>query len=120
MILEKETGAVLGCAMEVSNALGHGLLEKPYENALLVEMDRRGIPVLQQPHYDVMYKGVKVGKYIPDLVVFESLIVDTKTVERIGEHELGQMLNYLSITDLRVGLILNFKHAKLAWKRVVR
>ena len=119
MILEKETGAILNCAMEVSNALGHGLLERPYENALVVEMRLRGIPVLQQPRFDVIYKGVKVGEYIPDLIAFEKVIVDTKTIDRITDHELGQMLNYLKITGLPVGLIINFKHARLTWKRVV-
>lgn len=62
---------------------------------------------------------MKVGEYIPDLVVRESLIVDTKTIERITDHERGQMLNYLRITALPVGLVLNFKHARLEWQRLV-
>lgn len=105
--------------MEVVNTLGHGLLEKPYENALVVEFGLRGIPVRQQQRFDVTYKNVKVGEYVPDLICFDSVVVDTKTVESIGDHEIGQMLNYLKITNLRVGLILNFKHARLEWKRIV-
>lgn len=112
------THAVIGAAMEVLNELGHGLLEKPYENALCVEFGLRDIPFAQQPRYDVIYKTVKVGEYVPDLIVAQSLVVDTKVIERIGDHELGQMLNYLKITDHKVGLILNFKRAKLEWKRV--
>ena len=104
--------------MEVLNTLGHGLLEKPYENALVVELGLRGVPCAQQPRYSIEYKGVTVGDYIPDLIVAGQVVVDTKVVQSIGDHELGQMLNYLRITRLEVGLILNFKRAKLQWKRV--
>jgi GxxExxY protein len=116
---ELETGSVLNCAFEILNEMGHGLLEKPYENALCVEFGLRGIPYLQQPRYDVIYKTVKVGEYIPDLIVLDKVVVDTKVIDRITEHELGQMLNYLKITNLPVGLILNFKRSKLEWKRVI-
>src|SRR6266550_8356425 len=64
-------------------------------------------------------KGKLVGEYIPDLVVQEKLIVDTKTIDRITDHERGQMLNYLRITTLPLGVILNFKHARLEWERLV-
>jgi len=103
----------------VLDGLGHGLLEKPYENALVVEFGLRGIPFSQQPRFDVKYKSVKVGEYITDLVCFQRVVVDTKTIDRITNHEIGQMLNYLRITGLDVGLLLNFKRAKLEWKRVV-
>jgi GxxExxY protein len=118
-LYKAETEQIIGCAMEVLNILGHGLLEKPYENALTQEFRLWGIPFKQQPAYDVMYKGVKVGEYIPDLIVFNKIIVDTKIIERIGDNEIGQILNYLKITGLRVGLILNFKRSRLEWKRVV-
>ena len=119
LLFAPETESIIGAAMEVLNVLGHGLLEKPYENALAVEFGLRGIPFEQQPQFDVMYKEVIVGFYVPDLIVQGKIVVDTKTVDRIGEHEIGQMLNYLGLTGLRVGLILNFKRAKLEWKRVV-
>ncbi len=119
LILKKEVFDVVGCAMEVLNGLGHGLLEKPYENALVVELGLKNILVNQQSRYDLMYKGVQVGEYIPDLITHGKLVVETKVVERITNHELGQMMNYLKITGLKVGLILNFKHSKLEWKRIV-
>jgi len=105
--------------MEVLNALGHGLLEKPYENALAVELGLKRIPYRQQPRFDVIYKTVKVGEYIPDLIVFDSVVVDTKTIDKITDIEKGQILNYLKITGLKVGLILNFRYPKLQWERVV-
>lgn len=117
---EAETSVIISCAFEVLNTLGHGFLEKPYENALRVEFGLREIPCNQQPRYDVFYKTVKVGEYIPDLIVFDSVVVDTKVIERISDHELGQMLNYLQITGHPVGLILNFKRGRLEWKRVLR
>ena len=66
-----------------------------------------------------MYKSVSVGEYVPDLIVAHRLVVDAKVIETITDHELGQMLNYLKITELRIGLILNFRRAKPEWKRVV-
>jgi GxxExxY protein len=108
----------LGCAIEVLNTLGHGLLEKPYENALVVEFRLRKIPFRQQPSFDVVYKGQKIGVFVPDLIAFDSVVVDTKVIERITDHERGLMLNYLRITRLRVGVILNFKHRKLEWERI--
>ena len=105
--------------MEVLNELGHGLHEKPYENALLVEFGLRGIPHVQQPRYDVLYKKVKVGEYVPDLIAFAAVAVDTKVIEAITDHERGRMINYLKITGFKVGVILNFKHAKLEWERIV-
>ncbi len=116
----KDTEQIIGAAMEVMNILGHGLLEKPYENALCVELKLRGIPLIQQPQFDVMYKSIAVGFYVPDIIVKNRIVVDAKTIDRITDHELGQMLNYLSITGHPVGLILNFKRPRLEWKRVVR
>ena len=117
LILSAE--AIIGCGFEVLKELGHGFVEKPYENALAVELGIRGIRYEQQRRYEVLYKGVKIGEYVPDLIAFGTVIVDVKVIERITDHEIGQMLNYLKISGLRVGLILNFRRARLEWKRVV-
>jgi GxxExxY protein len=119
LILKEEVHRIVGCGMEVLNILGHGFLEKTYENALVVEFGLKEIPVQQQKKFDVNYKQVTVGEYIPDLISFENVIVDTKTIECITDHEIGQMLNYLKVTGQEVGAILNFKRARLEWKRVV-
>jgi GxxExxY protein len=119
LILKEEVYAVVGCALEVLRALGHGLHEKPYENALVVEFDRQDIAFSQQPRFPIIYKGVHVGEYVPDLITHDQIVVDAKVIDRITDHELGQIMNYLRITGLRVGIILNFKHAKLEWRRVV-
>ena len=84
-----------------------------------MEFKLRGIPFLQQPRFDVVYKDVKVGDYIPDLLAYNSIIIDTKTIEQITDIERGQVLNYLKITGCKVGLILNFKYPKLEWERLI-
>ncbi len=112
------THRIIGSAMEVMNCLGHGLNEKCYENALVHELILRGASIEQQRRFDVTFKSVVVGTYIPDLIINSSIIIDTKCVDRITEHDLGQMLNYLRITKLSVGLIINFKNSRLEWQRV--
>jgi GxxExxY protein len=116
---KKETRAIIACAFDVLNELGHGQNEKCYENALVVEFKLQGIAFEQQRIFDVLYKTVSVGRFIPDLIAFGQVIVDVKTIDRITDHERGQMLNYLRITQLPVGLILNFKHPKLEFERIV-
>lgn len=119
-ILFREEGfQIVGSAIEVLRELGHGLHEKPYENAIVVEFGLRGIPCIQQRRYDVIYKTVKVGDYVPDLIAHNQIVVDTKVIDAITNHERGQMLNYLKITGLKLGIILNFKRPKLEWERIV-
>ena len=110
---------IVGCCFEVTKELGHGLHEKPYENALVIAFEDEGLSINQQEVYPISFRGKKVGEYIPDLIVDSAVVVDTKVIDRIGDHERGQMLNYLRITGLKVGLIINFKHAKLEWQRVI-
>ena len=119
LVLKDEVYAVISCALEIINGLGHGLHEKPYENALAVEFGHRGIPFVQQPRFPVLWKTVLIGEFIPDLIAYGKIIVDTKTIEYISPNERGQMLNYLRITKLQVGVIINFKKPKLEWERIV-
>src|SRR6266403_3433967 len=119
LLAKEEVFQIVGCAIEVLNALGHSLIEKPYENALGVEFGLRNVPFRHQPLCDVLYKGHKVGLFVPDLIAFDAVVVDTKVIERITNIERGQMLNYLKITKLRVGVILNFRHPTLEWERIV-
>ena len=119
LLFRKEAYEIVNCALEVIDTLGHGLHEKPYENALVVEFKEREIPFAQQERFPVLYKGVEVAQYVPDLIVFDAIVVDAKTIERITDHERGQILNYLKISGLQVGVILNTKRARLEWERLV-
>src|SRR5258705_2010263 len=87
LLLKEETGRLLGCSFEVLNEVGHGLHEKIYENALTVALKMCDIPFEQQPHFPVLFKGQKVGEFIPDLIVFGAVIVDPKVIEKITDHE---------------------------------
>jgi len=119
LLLKAETEKIIGFAFEVLNELGHGLNEKIYENSLVVLFKLNSIAFDQQRRFQVLFRGVEVGQFVPDLIAFGSVIVDTKVIERITDHERGKMLNYLRIARLRVGLILNFKNARLEWERIV-
>ncbi len=110
---------ITGCAMAVLNELGHGLREKTYERALCVEFGHQGLSFHQQQVYPVMYRGEHIDDYIPDLLVEGRVIVEVKTVETIAPEHIGQVINYLRITQREAGVILNFKHPKLQWKKVV-
>ena len=119
LLLKAETEKIIGFAFEVLNEVGHGLNEKIYENSLTVLFKLNNIEFDQQRRFPVHFRGVEVGEFVPDLIAFGSVIVDTKVIDRITDHERGQMLNYLRITKLRVGLILNFKNARLEFERIV-
>ena len=119
-LLEKDlVYKICGCAMSIMNALGHGLREKTYENALCVEFDFQKIAYSKQAIYPVFYREIKIDEFIPDLVVENRIIVDLKTVDSIIDEHRGQILNYLRITGLKVGILLNFRHPKLEWERLV-
>jgi GxxExxY protein len=80
----------------------------------------RGRKADQQKQFSVHYRGRYIGKLIPDLIVDDAVIVDTKVVEQFAESHLAQVLGYLKISKLQLGLLLNFKYASLDWKRIVR
>jgi len=111
---------IVGAAMTVLNALKPGLDEKLYENALVIELTKRGHRVEQQKSFPVTYDGHMIGRLVPDLIVDDLVIVDPKVVESFNENHLAQMLGYLSITGLNLAILISFKQARLEWRRVVR
>jgi len=119
LLLRDEVYQIVGSAMEVLNDIGHGLHEKPYENALVVEFGLRRISFEQQKFFNVLCKGISMGHFKPDLIAYGAIVVDAKVIDRITDVERGKMLNYFKITKLRVGVILNFKNRKLEWERIV-
>ena len=113
------TGAVIGAALEVSNVLGAGFLEKVYERAIAAELRLRGIEVETQSRFPVWYKGDLVGDFSPDLVVAGELIVELKCADRLANQHMSQCLNYLRASSFRLALLFNFQHPKLEWKRLI-
>ena len=120
MLHEKITEEIIGASMAVLNELKPGLDEKLYENALVIELQSRSHSINQQQEYPVHYRGHFIGKLIPDLIVDGNVIADPKVVTEFIDTHIAQMLGYLNITGLEVALLLNFKNAKLEWKRIVR
>jgi len=114
------SGEIVGAAMRVLNTLKPGLDEKAYENALVIELRKQGHRVDQQKRFEVLYEGQVVDTLVPDLLIDDLVIADPKVTEDFTPTHVGQMLGYLTITNLRLALLLNFKHADLRWKRVVR
>lgn len=112
--------SVIGAAMTVLNALRPGLDEKLYERAMVIELRKRGHQVHQQKQFPVHYDGHLIGTLIPDLIVDDLVIADPKVVTAFNDTHLAQMIGYLNITGLRLAILLNFKNAKLNWKRIVR
>ncbi len=107
------TEQIVGCAIEVHRHLGPGLLESVYESAMCLELTDRGMRFARQIGVPVFYKGTLIAEHRPDLIVNERVIVEIKSVERFDYVFVAQMLTYLKITELRVGLILNFNRAVL-------
>lgn len=120
LIHEGLSKEIIGAAMVVLNELRPGLDEKLYENALVLELRERGHSVNQQKAFKVQYKGREIGTLVPDMIVDDMIIADPKVVSSFNESHTAQMTGYLAVTGLRLALLLNFKYAKLLWKRVVR
>ena len=115
------TGLVIGCAIEVHKELGPGLKEESYENALCDALARQKISFERERTYHVTFGGKAVGKYRPDLIVEQTVVVEVKSVDRLIPLFTSQLISYLKLTKLRVGLILNFNAPRMAdgIKRVV-
>ena len=113
------TYEIIGCAMHVHRSLGPGLREKPYENALVIALRAAKLYPRQQKAYPIRYGDDIVGDCIPDITVGD-VLVDAKSIDKIGDPEKAQMLNYLRIAKKKVGVIINFRNGKLEWFRVVK
>jgi len=120
-LIHKELSEVIiGAAMKVLNTLKPGLDEKLYENALVIELRNRGHRVDQQKAFTVHYENHLIGTLGPDLIVDDLVIADPKVVTAFTDTHVAKMTGYLAITALQLALLLNFKFARLGWKRVVR
>jgi GxxExxY protein len=118
MLHEELTNMIICAFYNVYNTLGHGFLEKVYENALVIELRNIGLSVAQQAGVKVFYKGDQVGDYYADIVVDGLVILELKAAESLKNEHFAQLTNYLKATDKEVGLLLNFGK-KPEFKRIV-
>jgi len=117
--LDDMTHRIIGAAQTVNFKLGQGFLEKVYENALAVELRKHALGVVSQPSVTVMYEGVAVGEYIPDLIVEDEIVLEIKTVSFLERAHRLQCINYLRATGLRICLLFNFGQRRLEVRRLV-
>jgi GxxExxY protein len=102
------TQKIIGCAYTVHNKLGPGFLEKVYENALRIELEKLGLVVKQQEPINVTYDGQVVGEYQADLWVDERIVIELKAAQTLVKQHEVQLVNYLTATGINNGLLLNF------------
>jgi len=120
--INQVTHAIIGAAMKVHSALGPGLLESAYEACLVHELRKAGCKVVQQVELPVIYDGVRIDLgYRIDLVVNDCVIVELKCVEKIAAVHEAQLISYLRLSKIDVGLLINFhvRHLKDGIKRFV-
>lgn len=102
------TEKIINIFFRVYNKLGYGFLEKVYENAMVIECKKEGIPVTTQSPIKVVYENEIIGEYYADLLVGNKVIVEIKATKSLAEEHESQLLNYLKATNIEVGLLLNF------------
>jgi GxxExxY protein len=117
--LNQITESIIGCAYTVANTLGHGFLEKVYENALSHELAKNGMSVQQQLSVEVIYDDVIVGEYIADMLVNDRVLLEIKAVTKLQDAHLAQCLNYLKATGHRLCLLINFGKPRVEVRRVI-
>lgn len=109
MLLHKDiSDLIIKAFYNVYNTLGYGFLEKVYENAMLVELQKLGLNARRQVPIKVFYEEELVGEYFADIVVEENIILELKAAENLREEHECQLINYLKATEIEVGLLLNF------------
>ena len=113
------TYSINAAVFEVNRELGPGFLEKVYENALLLELSKKGLKAKSQVPIKIKYKGTEVGDYYADIFVEDQVIVEVKAVESLQEVHEAQLLNYLKATGCKVGHLVNFTYPKAQIKRFV-
>ena len=120
LLYPEEVFQVVGFCMEVHRSLGTGHDEVIYKDALMVELNRSGIPFAREKNYQVTYKGVILPHfYYADFVVWDKILFEAKAAEKLTDAHLKQVLNYLAASKLHLGLLVNFGSQSLQWKRVV-
>jgi GxxExxY protein len=110
---------IIGMAMDIHNRLGSGFLEKVYENAMMVLLNRAGIKAEQQAPIKVYFDGAVVGDYYADILVENKIILELKVADRLTDVNRAQTLNYLKATGLRLAILINFGKQRLESERYV-
>ncbi len=109
---------IVGCAMAVHKILGVGFLEAVYEEAFIIELQLNKIHFEAQKKYLVIYKNKIIKDFFCDIVVENKIIIELKAIKNIGDIERAQVINYLKVTSLKLGIINNFGETSLKYERI--
>ncbi len=119
-LLKEETYKIIGLAMEVYKTLGKGFLEIVYKDALEIEFNLAGIPFDREKQFKIDYKGIILKRfYTADFVIYDKIIIEVKSQKEVIGENYKQTINYLAVSKLNIGLILNFGEDSLKFKRVI-
>jgi GxxExxY protein len=116
---EQLTDKIIGCAIEVHKRLGPGFLESIYENAFVVELQKKELPFVKQKEVVVEYDGIEVGKHRLDFFVADTIVVELKAVKNIEDIHFAIVRSYLRALGKEHGLLINFSKKVLEVKRVI-
>jgi len=116
---EELTDKIIGCAIEVHKKLGPGFVESIYENAFIIELQKKGLPFERQKEVTIHYDGVEVGKHRLDLIVAETIVVELKAIKNVEDIHFVIVRSYLKALGKEHGLLINFSRKVLEVKRVI-
>ena len=121
LIFEEESYLIRGAVFEVYKEMGCGFLEAIYQECLLREFQLRGIPYVRHPQLEVAYKGDPLPlTYVPDFICYDTIILELKSVKTLAPEHIAQLMNYLKITNKKLGFLINFgSHPQVHIERIV-
>ena len=119
LLYEELSYLVLGGLFRVHSKVGPGLLESAYEASCVIEMRNRGLKVEQQVVFPLYYDGEMAGAYIADMIVEDKIVLELKSVQALNNTMKAQLLNYLRLSKLKLGFLVNFRNKSLEWKRMI-
>jgi GxxExxY protein len=120
LLYKEEVFKLVGFCMEIHRELGKGHDEVLYKDALVVDLHREKIPFSRELKYEMTYKGVVLPHhYRADFLVWDKILFEAKAVEKLTDAHVRQVMNYLAISKLKLGLLVNFGADSLEWKRIV-
>lgn len=116
---EELTNKIIGCAIEVHKKLGPGFIESIYENAFIIELQKKGLQFEKQKEVTIQYDGVEVGRHRLDLIVDDTIVVELKAIRNIEDIHFVIVRSYLKALGKEHGLLINFSKKVLEVKRVI-
>ena len=120
ILYKDESYKIIGACMEVHRTLGCGFLEAVYQEALSIEFEKRNIPFVREKMLKIIYKGIILEKeYVADFICYDKIIIETKAANQLQSEHIAQTLNYLKITEFKLGLLVNFGATSMETKRIV-